>query len=258
MTAYLQERPSDTAEFSWLALAPYWGNLRPDHVNVDRCREYTELRRDAGRGDGTIIRELGVLKACIRRHANNAGAVFEMPTSPPPRDRYLTKAEYRRLLAATEQHHVELFIRLALATAARAGAVLGMTWAQVDFGRDLVNLGVGTRHKGRAVVPMTSSLKRSLQQAYEARTCVHVIEYRGGPVASIRKGFEATCRRAKLKGVSPHVLRHTAAVWMAEDGVPMSEIAQFLGHSSEKVTFKVYARYSPDYMRRAVNSLDVE
>lgn len=57
--------------------------------------------------------------------------------------------------------------------------------------------------------------------------------------------------RAGLRGVTPHVLRHTAAVWMAEAGVPMTEIAAYLGHSDSRITERVYARFSPDYLRKA-------
>jgi len=44
-------------------------------------------------------------------------------------------------------------------------------------------------------------------------------------------------------------------VWMAEDRVPMSEIAAFLGHRDSAVTSKVYARYNPDFLRGAARSL---
>lgn len=54
----------------------------------------------------------------------------------------------------------------------------------------------------------------------------HVIEWAGEPVASIKTGFAAAVRAAKLTGVSPHVLRHTAAVHMAEAGLSMAEIGQ--------------------------------
>ncbi len=64
-------------------------------------------------------------------------------------------------------------------------------------------------------------------------------------------------RKAGLAGVSPHVLRHTAAVWMAEGRVPMDEIAQYLGHDDSRTTSKIYARFSPDYLRKAANVLDL-
>jgi hypothetical protein len=43
---------------------------------------------------------------------------------------------------------------------------------------------------------------------------------------------------------------------MAEDGVPMEEIAQFLGHSNVSITRRVYARFSPIYLRKAAKSVD--
>jgi hypothetical protein len=56
----------------------------------------------------------------------------------------------------------------------------------------------------------------------------NVIEWGGTSVATVKKGIAAAARRAGVKR-SAHVLRHTAAVWMAEDGVPMPVIAQYLG-----------------------------
>jgi integrase len=53
------------------------------------------------------------------------------------------------------------------------------------------------------------------------------------------------------------LLRHTAAVLMAENGVPMSEISQYLGHNSTETTERVYARYSPDYLRKAAGVLNL-
>ena len=54
------------------------------------------------------------------------------------------------------------------------------------------------------------------------------------------------------------MLRHSAAVHMAEDGVGMEEIAQMLGHSNVNVTRNVYARFSPDYLRRAASALEFD
>jgi integrase len=45
---------------------------------------------------------------------------------------------------------------------------------------------------------------------------------------------------------------------MAEDGVPMGEIASFLGHSDSRITERVYARFSPQHLRRAAKSLELE
>ena len=122
MEAYLKDKPSDTAKFSAQALLPFWGSYTAGQISTDLCRRYTESRRKLGRGDGTILREMGVLKAAVRRYASKAGAVFEMPSSPPPKDRYLTKAEFRKLVdAASDTPHLRLFLLVAVATRLASG-----------------------------------------------------------------------------------------------------------------------------------------
>lgn len=44
---------------------------------------------------------------------------------------------------------------------------------------------------------------------------------------------------------------------MAENRVPMSEISQYLGHKSTLITERVYARYSPEYLGSAAESLEI-
>jgi integrase len=74
----------------------------------------------------------------------------------------------------------------------------------------------------------------------------------------VKKGLGSAAERAKLPKVSPHMLRHSAAVRMAENGVPMEEIASCLGHSDVKVTRSIYARFSPDHLRGAAKSLELD
>jgi len=73
----------------------------------------------------------------------------------------------------------------------------------------------------------------------------------GGPVKSIKKGFKPAAVDTGLTDVSPHVLRHTAAVHMAEAGISIDEIAKYSGHSDPRITASTYARYSPENLRKA-------
>ncbi|MGB8089483.1 MAG: tyrosine-type recombinase/integrase, partial [Pseudolabrys sp.] len=52
--------------------------------------------------------------------------------------------------------------------------------------------------------------------------------------------------------------RHSAAVHMAEAGISMEVIAQYLGHDDINVTRKKYARYSPTYLREAAAALEFD
>lgn len=261
--AYLEDltakgKRADRGETAWKALEYTFGALRPDQVTKDLCRSYARLRRAHGRADGTIGKELDLLRSALRWRDKYTLADFEMPPRSPPRDRRLTRPEYSALRLAAKKSglHIYVFVVLGLTTAGRKQALLDLTWDRVDFERGLIRLADGSRGKGRATVPMTRHARRVLLYAYKVRTSEYVIEYAGKAVGSVKRGFQSACLRAGMTDVSPHVLRHTAATWMAEGGVPMTEIAQFLGHSDDRITQRVYARYSPDYLRRAASALE--
>lgn len=243
-------------QYAWKALSPTFASLRPDQITRKLCQDYTKKRRREGVADGTIIKELGVLKAGLGWSKKASVAVFEMPEAPPPRDRHITLDEFNRLLAACELPHMRLFCLLGWYTAARASAILELTWDRVDFQKGQIRLSKGQgRQKGRATVPIADRLRTTLLDAYEARTGDYVVEWAGQPVKSVARAFRAACERADLEDVSPHVLRHSAAVRMVENGVPLLEIAQYLGHTDPRVTFRVYSRYSPGHLKRAADAL---
>jgi len=247
----------------WKALGPHFGHLAPEHVTIALCRSYAVQRRRKGIHDGTIWTELGHLRTVLKWAADNRmiahAPKIERPSKPKPKDRYLTLAEIDRLLAAATVPHIKLAILLMLATAARVGAILDLTWDRVDMERGVIRLARedATTRKGRATVPINAGLRAALSEARRGALTDYVIEWAGeAPVASIKTGFYAAAAKAKLPGVSPHVLRHTAAVHMAEAGISMDEIAQYLGHEDSRITSRVYARFSPDHLRKAADVLD--
>lgn len=249
----------ETLRFALRRIEPVFGHLRPEQVTRALTRAYAARRRRQQVGDGTIRRELVTLSAALRWADRNTPAIIEMPPAPPPKSRHLTRDQYRALReAARLVPHCHVFVWLAYRTGGRSAAILDLTWDRVDFARGQIRLGNGMqRVKGRATVPMREDLAEVLREAQRSALTDRVIEYGGKPVGSIKRAFRAAVARAGLPaGTSPHVLRHSAAVHMAEAAVPMSEIAQYLGHSSESVTYRVYARYSPDYLRRAAGALE--
>jgi integrase len=254
------------------ALRRHLGDLQPDHLTKERSRFYLKQRRAEGHmvgpatarrkkpiKDGTVIRELVTLRAALRwAHSErwiSDVPYIETPRQPPPRDRWLTREEADRLLASAQAEHVKTFLAICLYTAARTSAVLELTWDQVNLESGLIDLGHAPGGKARAVVPIAANLLPILTEAREAATCAHVIEHAGKSVASVKTGTRAAARRANLPGVTPHVLRHTAATWMAMKGVPIEQIARLLGHGDSRITERVYAKHTPEYLRRAIDAL---
>lgn len=249
-------------------------DLPVDLLTKEVVRRYVADRRKAGAqgasaqyrkvvrplSDGTLIRELGVLRAALawavtEKWLTDAPHV-ERPPAPQPRERWLTREEAVRLMDGAEAAHTRLFIALALYTAARAGAILQLTWARVDMDAGTINLGDGRGKKRRATVPITDELRAILEPAAEAATTPFVIEFAGAPVASIKTGFRSAVRRANLAGVTPHVLRHTAATWMVQRNVPIGMIAAWLGNSEQMIR-SVYGHHSPEWLKQAAAALSM-
>lgn len=244
--------------FEWKALEPHFGSLHPRAVTIDHCRAYTAARRKAGKHDGTIWTELGHLRSVLRWAYGEQAQRIERPAKPAPKGRWLNRGEITKLLETPKAPHIDLAIQLMLATACRVGAALELTWDRVDFDHGHINLrttDTGPR-KGRAVVPMNAGLRAALSTAKAAAISDYVIEWAGGPVKSIKTGFNKAVRDAGLADVTPHTLRHTSAVHLAAAGISMNRIAQYLGHSNSAVTERVYARFAPEHMKEESAILD--
>jgi len=256
-------RIAESMGFTWRKLQATFGDLETEAVTPDKCREYADKRRRDGKAEGTIWTELNHLRIVMnwakKEKLIQTSPTVVTPSQPAPLERYLTRAEFDRLWDGCSAPHMQTALALMIATAARIEAVLELTWDRVDFERGLIHLHnpfVAKKRKGRAVVPINDDLRAALSVAKMASRTEYVVEYGGERVKSIRTAFSAAVRRAGLSDdVTPHVLRHTAAVWMAEGGTAIEEIAQYMGHENTETTRKVYARFSPTYLRGAAATL---
>lgn len=240
-----------------------WGHLTPEEITKEEVKRFTLQRRAAGCSDGTIRNDLAYIQASLgfakRSRLVSEVPVVPLPPVPRPRELYLERSQAQTLLGGCREFHVKLFVLLAIATAGRPKHLLALTWDRVDMERRIISLDDLTQRtrKGRARVPINETAHEALVVARSAAQTDHVIEVDGRPIKSIKRGVKAAAIRAGLPWVSPYVLRHTAAVWMAQAGVPIPEIGQYLGHSNVSTTYRTYARYSPEYLRKAAKALEI-
>lgn len=244
-------------------LTGFWEGRMVADVKPETCSLYCERR---GRSAGTLRRELGVLQAAINyAHENSKltrSVVVKLPESPPPRDRWLTRQEAARLLRAsrTEQArlYMPLFILLGLYTGRRKETILSLRWPQVDLEAGLIDFEIPGRErtkKRRGKIPIPAKLLPHLERARKRGSDLgYVLHINGKRIGNNKKGFAAACRRASLKGVSPHTMRHTAATWLMQAGVSLWQAAGFLA-MSEKMLHDVYGHHHPDYLREAAEAI---
>jgi integrase len=251
--SYARQRGEWVRQAILKVTAPALLSLPVDALDKNACRQFAEARYRQGIKPGTVATNLGILRAAMNWAAGEklipAEPHMELPQSAPPRDRWLTQEEARALLQAAETPHIRLFIMLALHTAARAAAILDLTWDRVNEKFiDLNPLGRVRTRKGRAVVPMNPVLWETLTAARQGALTDHVIEWAGKPVISVKKGVQRAVARAGLEGVTPHTFRHTAATWMVQGNVPLPKVAGYLGHRDSRTTERVYGHHAPDYL----------
>ncbi len=240
----------------------------------------------------TCRKELAHLMACLHfcsdpKHKQKLFPValvesIELPEAGEPRDRWLRTDETQKLLVAAgalrrgekdRLSRVERFLWLALETAARKEAILELTWDRVDFETNTIHYDVPGRRKSkkrRATVPISKALRPILLRAFEERenkkSLTGLVLDNGGAIWAplqnvvIKSGLAGEREKSKngakprSTGISPHVLRHTAATHMARRGVPLWIIAKILGNTIAMVE-KVYAKHCPDDLREAVDMI---
>jgi integrase len=272
--AYRDDREKDgklIANFDtdWKALKPRFGALEIDALATDTCRDFARRRDQEGRSASTIWSELTRLRSCLnwaeKRGVIERAPYVWVPSKPEGRTRVLRTEEVLALLDACTMPHVRLFVILAITTGARSGAICQLTWGKVDFAAGTIDLRTTetlnplTKRttKGRAVVPMTLEARAALTEAKAGALTDHVIEWNAEPVKKVRNSFMKAVARAGLKGVTPHVLRHTVATWLDEDGIPMERISKMLGHRDRRTTEKMYAHPSTEVLRPAADVIDM-
>jgi integrase len=246
---------------AWKAMSGFWDAVDPAVIDEPMCRSYRQRRRV---GDATARYELMQLSTALGWATQNgpklaARPAIWLPATPERKERHLTRPEFKRLFAEVKADHARLYVMLGLFTMARPGAILELEWNRVDFMRrriDFTPPGHRRTNKRRTVVPIADELLPELQKGFEARTTEWVIERGGKRVANIKKAFQAASERSGVHA-TPYTLRHTGAVWAAEKGVSMAELAQFMGHDDSRTTEKHYARFSPDYLAGVANSISL-
>ncbi len=266
--AYCEEnkhkRIVEQMQYTFKALQETFADLDPQSIHLSKSRNYITMRRDMGRMDNTIWTELShlrtVLSWAVKRGRIDRAFYIERPAKPAAKDRWLTREEVTRLKNCAINPHTRLFILLAIATGGRKEALLELTWDRVDFEQNTIHLATSgsTGRKGRASVPMNQTIKASLVESKRGALTDHVIEWSGKPLSSVKRSLATTAKRAGIKGVTAHVFRHSAAVWMASEGISMAMIAQYLGHSNSRITEQVYARFAPSHMQAAADVLNLD
>lgn len=187
---------------------------------------------------------------------------FEMPRVDNLKTEMLTPEQLmvlKKVLDEEPDQNAAAFMRLALATGMRRGALMGLRWDDLDFEHGFITLRGETAKKGSTdKIPM-SEMARQILLSVSRQESEYVFPGKDGGQS---REFRRIAQRVKKKAGLPkdfrplHGLRHAYASFLASSGrVDLYTLQKLLAHSSPQMTQR-YAHLADEAMKRAASVVD--
>jgi len=251
-------------------LLPLLGGRRLDEISPRHIEGYKSTKVKAGRSAKSINNDLTVLRKTLSV-ARDWGLIEQVPAfhwmkPPAPEFDFLSAEEGARLVHAAEPGWSTMMLT-ALRTGLRVGELLALRWDDVDLvvGRLVVRRSSWRGHLGppkngrNREVPLSPDALEALKAQRHLRGELVFCAADGTPWREnqLRRPLYRACKRAGLRRIGWHVLRHSFASQLVARGVVLKAVQELMGHSTIQMTLR-YSHLSPDARRDAVRLLDGE
>ena len=235
--------------------------LKPEHVES----MFADLA-ERGLSKNTIILVRSVFSFMLN-HAEKRGIIPRNPVRlsiipasarEPKKRRTLNHEELKRFLAVIEGEKDEAFWTAAVLLGLRPGELAGLMWEDVDLEENVIHVvkarkktalgyAIGTvKTQGSLrVLAMPDRLSEAMRRhRNNASGEGLVFPSRDGGIqhpGTVQGRLEKLCKLAGIDPpVVPYELRHTAASMLSDAGVPIEELADFMGHTTTAMLEQVY------------------
>lgn len=211
--------------------------------------------------------------------AQNIGKIFKKQESKLTIEPY-TKDELRVLLDTSRLHYKKQYpMYLTMArTGIRYGECLGLQEEDIDFENRFIHI-QRSLSKGKIETPKNGQSRKvdmSLQLAQELKQLLHqrkidklekgwtempkwvFVKDNGNPYheSYSRRIFYSAIKKAGLRKIRIHDLRHTYATLRITKGDNVADVSKQLGHHSVKFTMDIYYHWIPGGNKNEVDGLD--
>ena len=253
------------------------GNLELGQLTREHVLAYIRARKISKAADGTIHKELVVLRRALTE-AKNRGLwlgdprqiVPSIKVRYEPRENWLEPRNGTRLLGELKGNR-RMWTALAMLAGLRLSEVEALRWEHVSLEAKQIRV-PGRKTAGAwRLVPIAPDLERLLK-AHKKRTKPAPTDRVVAKWPNVRRDLAAAIERinkadadraakrrrkppAKLRPVTPNDLRRTFASWLKQQGMDSLVVARLLGHSSTAMVDKVYGRLAQENFTAAIAAL---
>jgi integrase len=182
----------------------------------------------------------------------------------------LTPVELTRVISAAADPH-RIPIALAVYTGMRQAEALGLQWGDIDWNKQTAEIR-RTYRCGKFYQPKTTASRRTVELPAELVAMLkrwklacpkadHDLvcpSKTGKPMqasALLQQGFQPALRRAGIRKVRFHDLRHSFASNLLAAGVDVVTVSKALGHASVMITLTTYAHAVPKARHGAADKM---
>jgi integrase len=238
-------------------LLPFFGKRRADDVTKALAQEYRTKRLE-GVKHATVNRDLSVLRRILYWAFDEQMIDF----NPLARTKMVTEPKHHRRVLGVEDewklfHASPPYLRfaslVAVDTGMRRGEVLGQFKQHLDSARLLLEV---TKSKtaggvGREI-PWTRRLRPFLTDISGEG---HLVTFREEPIQIIKKSWRTAVKKAGIRYLRFHDLRHTFNTRLMEAGVSQDIRKALMGHSDGDIN-ATYTHVELPMKRQAIQLLD--
>jgi integrase len=212
-----------------------------DVLNKDKLTSWVAAMRDKAPATRNLYRV--ALKSLVTEAAQHGicpAFHLEYEKVANARERYLTHDEEDKLMLYLRDD-IKPIVRFMLLTGMRISEALSVRPEDIQ-GNVISFIGKGKKLRR---IPLTEEAQNILRTTGGWNWSKDVVQ------KQMKKG----CERAGIEGVTPHILRHTTASRLAQAGLGMLQLQQFMGHSNLNTTQR-YAHLAPNWGDSVISLLD--
>jgi integrase len=257
-----------------LHIVPFFGPMRLDEITLPYVREFMKALLAKELSPKTVLNAMVVLKEMFKHAVQwgyldaNPAQYAERPRAEDQEMQILTPPEIRRLLDAADEP-VRTLLLCAVLTGMRRGELLGLRWEDIDLEghRIFVRRALW---RGKFVTPKSRRSRRTIDLAPTLRAALAKLPSRfhgvlvfcrtdGAPInpdTFAQRDWPRALRRAGLRRIRFHDLRHTYASLLIAQGAHPKYIQAQLGHASIQTTLDRYGHLMPDAHAAEARKLD--
>ena len=258
--ARIHRKPKSSLRYqvSLNQLIPFFKDQKLVDITKKDIERYKAKRIKTASGS-TINRDL----ACLKKLFNNAIAEDILENNPvigieffkePRRSvNFLSDIEGRKLVKACDTDAMKTFVILGLHTGMRHNEMLSLKWEDVNLDDKLITL-KDTKNNKEETIPLNNTALDRLKNLNQISEYV-VSKDDGDRYRDIRKSWQRVIKKAGLKNITPHILRHTFATTLVREGADLNAVKE-LGRWGDLKLLERYSHVSKDHRTRVINKLD--